>query len=143
MKNFHVAIVGGGVIGSAIAWELSKYKLDTVVFEKGSDVCSGTSKANSGVIHSGINSSPNSLKARFCVEGNKLFHSLSEELSVPIKWTGKYIIARNNEEIKELVKLKRIGVKNQIKGLRLIETEEIDSETNLVSSSIAEFRPNH
>ena len=60
MKNFHVAIIGGGVIGSAIAWELSKYKLNVSVFEKGTDVCSGTSKANSGVIHSGINSEPGS-----------------------------------------------------------------------------------
>ncbi|UCD14783.1 MAG: FAD-dependent oxidoreductase, partial [Thermoplasmatales archaeon] len=56
MKNFHVAIIGGGVIGSVIAWELSKYKLNVIVFEMGGDVASATSKANSGVIHSGINS---------------------------------------------------------------------------------------
>ena len=48
MKSFHVAIIGGGVIGSAIAWELSKYELDVAVFEMGSDVASGASKANSG-----------------------------------------------------------------------------------------------
>ena len=76
MKNFDLAILVGGIIGSAIARELSKYKQNIIVFEKGSDVASSTSKANSGVIHSGINSSPKSLKARFCVEGNKLFHKL-------------------------------------------------------------------
>ena len=86
MKNFHVAIIGGGVIGSAIAWELSKYKIDVVVFEKGSDVASGTSKANSGVVHSGINSPSGSLKARFCVEGNKMLQPLANELGFPLEW---------------------------------------------------------
>ncbi len=94
MKNFHVGIVGGGVIGSAIAWELSKYKLDVVVFEKGSDVASDTSKANSGVVHSGINSATGSLKARFCVEGNKMFESVADELGFSVKWVGKYVIAK-------------------------------------------------
>ena len=80
MSNFQIAIIGGGVIGSAIAWELAKYKIDVVVFEKGSDVASGTSKANSGVAHSGINSPTSSLKAKFCVQGNKMIRSLSDEL---------------------------------------------------------------
>ena len=122
MKNFHVAIIGGGVVGSAIAWELSKYKLNTIVFEKESDVASGTSKANSGVIHSGINSKPNSLKAKFCVEGNKQFQQLSDQLGFPINFTGKYVVAKNNEEIKELKKLEQIGKKNRVSGLE-IKTE--------------------
>jgi len=127
MKNFHIAIIGGGIVGSAIARELSKYKLDIAVFEKGSDVASSTSKANSGVIHSGINSQPNSLKAKYCVQGNKLIHSLAKELSVPIKLTGKYIIAKNEEEIKDLKKLKKNGKINGIKGLNLIEKNEINN----------------
>ena len=122
MKNFHVAIVGGGIIGSSIAWELSKYKINTIVFEKGSDVASGTSKANSGVIHSGINSKPNSLKARFCVEGNKLFKTLSDQLGFPVKFPGKYVIAKNNEEIKELKKLEKVGKQNKVPNLE-IKTE--------------------
>jgi glycerol-3-phosphate dehydrogenase len=122
MKNFHVAIIGGGVIGSSIAWELSKYKLNTIVFEKGSDVASGASKANSGVIHSGINSKPNSLKAKFCVEGNKLFKTLSDKLGFEIKFTGKYVIAKNNEEIKELKQLEKVGKQNRVPNLE-IKTE--------------------
>ena len=107
MKNFQVAIVGGGVIGSAIAWELSKYNLDVVVFEMGSDVASGASKANSGVVHSGINSAHSSLKARFCVEGNKMFQALADELGFPLQWVGKYVVAKNEEEIGELKRLKK------------------------------------
>ena len=102
MKNFQVAIVGGGVIGSAIAWELSKYDVDVVVFEKESDAASGASKANSGVIHSGINSAPSSLKARFCVEGNQMFQSLANELGFRVHWIGKYVVAKNESEVKEL-----------------------------------------
>ncbi len=122
MKNFHVAIIGGGIIGSTIAWELSRYKLNTIVFEKGSDVASGTSKANSGVVHSGINSRPTSLKAKFCVEGNQLFQQLSDQLGFSVKFTGKYVIARNNEEIKELKKLKQVGEQNGVPNLE-IKTE--------------------
>jgi glycerol-3-phosphate dehydrogenase len=125
MKNFHVAIIGGGVIGSAIAWELSKYNLDIAVFERGIDVCSGTSKANSGVIHSGINSAPGSLKARFCVEGNKMMQSLSDQLGFSLKWTGKYVIAKNQDEIKLLEKLKKAGEKNKVPGLEIHDGSKV------------------
>jgi len=125
MKNFHVAIVGGGVIGSSIAWELSKYKLDVVVFEKGSDVASETSKANSGVVHSGINSPPSSLKARYCVEGNKILQSLANELGFPLQWVGKYVIAKNEEETKELERLKKVGIDNGVPGLEIKNGTEV------------------
>jgi len=120
MKNFHVGIIGGGVIGSAIAWELSKYKLDVVVFEMGSDVVSGASKANSGVVHSGINSATNSLKARFCVEGNKIFQSIADELGFSVRWVGKYVIAKNQDEVKELKRLKKVGEDNGVENLKIV-----------------------
>jgi len=119
MKEFHVAIIGGGVIGSAIAQELSKYNLNIVVFEKGSDVASDASKANSGVVHSGINSPAGSLKARFCVEGNQMLQSLSDDLAFSLKWVGKYIVATNADEFKELQRLKKNGEKNKITGLEV------------------------
>ena len=119
MKQCHFAIIGGGVIGSAIAFELSKFDVDVVVIEKGCDVASGASKANSGVVHSGINSSPGSLKARFCVEGNQKMGMLAEKLGFSFKNVGKYVIAKNDDEIKELEKLKKIGRKNNVPGLEI------------------------
>lgn len=141
MKNFHVAIIGGGVVGSCIAWELSKYELDVVVFEMGSDVASGASKANSGVIHSGINSPPFSLKAFFCVKGNKMFQTISEELGFSLKWVGKYIIAKNEEEIKELKYLKSVGKKNNVLGLEIIEGKEIKKKEPNISCYAALWVP--
>lgn len=133
MKNFQVAIIGGGVIGSAIARELSKYKLNIAVFEMGSDVASGTSKANSGVVHSGINSPHSSLKARFCVEGNKMFQSLADELGFPLQWVGKYIIAKNEGEINELEHLKKTGMDNNVPGLEIKNGSEVKKKEPNVS----------
>jgi len=126
MRDYQIGIIGGGVIGSAVAWELSGYKVDVAVFEAGSDVASGTSKANSGVVHSGINSAPRSLKARFCVEGNQMFDSLSEELGFPLEWVGKFVIAKDDDEIKELERLKSIGIQNGVPGLEIIEGAEVN-----------------
>jgi glycerol-3-phosphate dehydrogenase len=128
MKNFQVAIIGGGVIGSAIAWELSKYKVDVVVFEMGSDVASGASKANSGVIHSGINSPTGSLKARFCVEGNSMFKTLADELGFQLKWVGKWIIAKNQHEEKELNRLQNVGIENNVPYLEIIDGSEVEKK---------------
>lgn len=133
MRNFHVAIIGGGVIGSAISWELSKYELDVVVFEKESDVSSGTSKANSGVIHSGINSAPGSLKARFCIEGNKIFRLEEQSFDFPIKWIGKYVIAKNEEETDELERLKKVGKENDVPGLEIIDGKEVKTKEPNIS----------
>jgi glycerol-3-phosphate dehydrogenase len=133
MKNFQIAIIGGGVIGSAIARELAKYKLNVAVFEMGSDVASGTSKANSGVVHSGINSPSSSLKARFCIEGNKMFQSLVDELDFPLQWVGKYIIAKNEEEINDLERLKKAGMNNNVPGLEIINRSEVKKKEPNVS----------
>ena len=141
MNNFQIAIVGGGVIGSAIAWELSKYKIDTVVFEMGSDVASGASKANSGVVHSGINSPSSSLKARFCVEGNKMLQSLADDLGFTIKWVGKYVIAKNEEEVKDLECLQKIGIANGVPGLEIKGGSDVEKKEPNVSCHSALWVP--
>lgn len=133
MKKFQVAIIGGGVIGSSIARELSKYDVSVVVFESGSDVASHASKANSGVIHSGINSPPSSLKAHLCVEGNRMFQSLAEEFAIPVKWVGKFVVARNEDELAELEHLKRVGKSNGVPGLEILDEAWVKKKEKNIS----------
>lgn len=86
-KMYDLVIIGAGVTGCCIAREISKYEINACVIEKGDDVASGTSKANTGVIHTGLEADPGSLMAKLCVEGNRLMWELSEELDFPVKKT--------------------------------------------------------
>ncbi|HDM66937.1 MAG TPA: FAD-dependent oxidoreductase, partial [Thermoplasmatales archaeon] len=87
-----VVIIGGGVIGCSIARLLSKYRVKTVLVEKNSDIACGTTKANNALVHTGIGEPMNTLKQKLCVEGHKVFRKLAEELDVPYKETGLWII---------------------------------------------------
>ncbi len=94
MKRYDVAVIGAGITGAFIARELSRYDLKVVVIEKGSDACSGTSRANSGVVHSALYNFPGSEKARLCLEGNSIYESVCSELGVPYRKCGKLIVAQ-------------------------------------------------
>ncbi len=121
---FDIGIVGGGVIGSSIAYELSRYNLKIAVFEKEPDVCFGTSGRNSGVLHAGFYYEPGSLKAKLCVEGNKIMREWVKLLRVPFKATGKVLVAFDEEEVEELHKLKERGEANGVEGLEIIRGSE-------------------
>ncbi|ACR78885.1 MULTISPECIES: NAD(P)/FAD-dependent oxidoreductase [Kosmotoga] len=121
------AIIGGGVIGSLIAWKLSKYDVDVVLIEKKSDFGQGVTKANSAILHGGYDDPPGSLRARFCVLGNQMYRTLSHELGFEIKWTGSIVLARDtNEEIEKLKELMKKGEENGVKGLQIIDRNEIE-----------------
>ncbi len=120
-----VAIVGAGVIGSAIARELSRKRLDIVVLERGCDAAVGASKANSGVVHGGHDAKPGTLKAKFNALGNPLFEEFAEELDFPFKRIGSLVIAFSDEERKGLEELRERGAANGVRGLRIIDREEL------------------
>jgi len=120
-----VLIIGAGVIGCAIARELAKFNIETVLLEKEPDVGSGVSKGNSGVLHTGLYYPKGSLKAKLCVEGRLMFPELAKQLDVPYKLCGKHVIARTEEELKELEHLKAVGEGNGVKGLTIISCEEL------------------
>jgi glycerol-3-phosphate dehydrogenase len=120
-----VLIIGGGVIGCAIARELSRYRLDLMLLEKETDVAEGTSKANSGVVHAGFNVKPGSLKARFNMEGLAHFPSICAELGVPYRLTKKLVVAKDRSELPYLEKLLEQGRKNGCRGLSIIAGDAI------------------
>lgn len=81
---YDVAIIGAGIVGAACAYDLSKYKLKVAVLEKNNDVCCGTTKANSAIIHAGYDPLPGTLMARLNVEGSKMAGELCKNLTCRI-----------------------------------------------------------
>jgi len=129
---FDVVIIGAGVSGSAIARELSKYELNTVVLEKGEDVCSGTSKANSAIVHAGFDAAEGSLMAKLNVEGNEMMGELAEDLDIPFKRNGSLVVCIHKEELGGLQDLYNRGIANGVKDLKILSREEtLAMEPNL------------
>lgn len=120
-----VLVIGAGIIGCAIARELAKFRIKTVVLDKENDVCAGASKGNSGVLHTGLYYPKRSLKAKLCVEGRLMFPKLAEQLDVPYKLCGKHVVAKTDEELEDLESLKAVGEENGVKGLTIISEKEL------------------
>ena len=131
-KLYDVIIIGAGVVGSAIARELSRYKLEIAVLEKNLDVCFETSSRNTGVCHGGFAYDPGSLKARLCVEGNKMMGQLSEELGFSFKRCGKVLVGNTDEEYEQLLRVMAQGGYCQMRISQMLEEEKGLKETELV-----------
>ena len=125
MDEVNILIIGGGVVGCAIAAELSKQWQDVFVVERFPRVGMATSTRNSGVIHSGIYYPPGSLKARHGLQGNPLTFAFCEEHHVPHRRTGKLVVAAEASEEAALEALYKRGQENGVEGLRLIGPAEI------------------
>lgn len=125
MEQARVVIVGGGVVGCAIAAEVSKRYQDVFVLEQMPRVGLGASSRNSGVIHSGIYYPPGSLKARHCVDGNRLTYEFCAAHNVPHKKTGKFVVATTPKEKAQLEELLARGRANGALGLELVTAAEL------------------
>lgn len=122
---YDVAIIGAGVTGCAIARELSRYQVNACVIEKCEDVCCGTSKANSAIVHAGFDAAEGSLMAKMNVKGNELMEQLSKDLDFPFKRNGSLVVCMHKEDLPGLQTLYDRGVKNGVKDLRILSKEEV------------------
>ncbi len=133
---YDVAIVGGGVVGCAIARELSRYRLKTVLLEKDLEVGFGTSKTNSGIIHAGHDTPLTTLKGRLVVRGNALFDTLVGELKFGFRRIGELNVALTPDDLPGLDFLMRLAEEKGVPGVERWEPERLRREEPNLSRAL-------
>lgn len=136
-RNFDVLIIGAGASGAAIARELARTDLKIGVIEKELDVCEGTSKANSGIVHAGYDAMPGTLKAKLNVQGAKLIPQLARELEFAYHNNGSFVLCFEQEQRPALQELYERGLANGVEGLQILEREKVlEMEPHLTSKVV-------
>lgn len=135
---YDVAIIGAGVVGSAIARELSKYKAKICVIEREEDVCCGTSKANSAIIHGGFDAKPGTMKAKMNVRGNEKMDQIADELDIPFKRNGSLVVCTKDQDPNGLKELLEKGKANGVSGLKILDRKQLEKmEPNIADDVVA------
>ena len=141
MRDYDVLVIGGGVVGSAVARELTRYRLKIGVLERESDVCTQTSGRNTGMLHAGFLYKPGTLKAKCAVEGNGEFDRVAKELDVPFRRTGKLIVGFTEEHRRRLLAMIERGRENGVPGMELIDRARMDEIDPSAGGNFAVFCP--
>lgn len=136
MKKYNIAIIGAGVSGTAIARELSRYQTKICVLEREEDVCCGTSKANSAIIHAGYDAEPGSLKAKLNLRGNQMMDQLAKDLDFPFRRNGSLVLCLDEKDLPNLQGLYERGIANGVKGLQILNKEEVRAMEPNVSDQV-------
>lgn len=124
-KVYDVVIIGAGITGTMTAFQLAKYSIKTAVVEAGIDVASGSTRANSAIVHAGYDAKEGTLKALLNVKGCEMMSQITTQLGVHYKKCGSLVIGFNNRDLEELERLKTRGETNGVKGLRIIKRAEL------------------
>lgn len=122
---YDVFIIGAGITGAAIAMELSKYRLKIGWLEQHNDVAIETTRANSGIIHSGYDPKPGTKMARLNVRGAQLYKTLAPLLNIHYQIVGSLVIGRNEQDRKVLQDLYDRGIANGVEALSLLDKEQV------------------
>ena len=135
---YDIIIIGAGVTGCAVARYLSRYEGRMLVLEKAEDVCCGTSKANSAIVHAGYDAAPGSLMAKLNVRGNALMGDLAKDLDIPFRRIGSLVVCLSEEDMPGLQALYDRGQANGVPDLRIIYYDELlQMEPNLSEETYA------
>jgi glycerol-3-phosphate dehydrogenase len=125
MNRYDVVIIGAGVVGCLTARALSRYHLRVLLLEMASDVGTGATKANTAIVHAGYDALPGTEKARFNVLGNCLYPHLCEELEVPYRRQGDFVVAIAQDDLRTLEELRERGRRNGVTGLEILSRDEV------------------
>jgi glycerol-3-phosphate dehydrogenase len=120
-----VAIVGAGVVGCAIARELSRFELRVTLLEAGPDVGAGTSKANTALLHTGFDAKPGTLEARLVARGFELLSEYARRVGIPVERTGALLVAWNEEQLRELPAIVERAHANGYREIAEVGVEEL------------------
>ncbi|MEW6162630.1 MAG: NAD(P)/FAD-dependent oxidoreductase [Nitrospirota bacterium] len=142
MEEVEITIIGAGVVGLAIAAELSEQYENIVVLERHDSFGQETSSRSSEVIHSGIYYPQGSLKARLCIEGAKQLYEICGRYSVPCKKIGKLIVATKQAELSAMEELFEKGKINMVNGIVLLDKKEVDKIEPNTNAIAAIYSPN-
>ena len=135
---YDVIVIGAGVTGCSIARELARKERQILVLEASSDICEGTSKANSGIVHAGHDAMPGSLKARLNVRGNQMMGELAQKLQFSYRQNGSLILCFEEENKGKLQELYERGIQNGVQGLQILTQKELRKmEPNLTDNAVA------
>lgn len=135
---YDVVIIGAGVIGSSVARFLTRYKANICVVERAEDVCDGTSKANSGIVHAGFDAPEGSLMAKYNLMGNRMMPDLAGELDFPFEQNGSLVVCLDKDDLPKLQRLYERGVKNGVKELELVDEKRLrELEPNIGPNAVA------
>ncbi len=141
MADAAVTVIGGGVVGLAVAAEISRNHAPVFLLERNAKYGTETSSRNSEVIHAGIYYQHGSLKALLCLEGNRLLYELCEKNQIPHRRISKVITATRNSELEELEHLHRLGTGNGVELRMLTAHEVLELEPNITTAG-GMFSPN-
>lgn len=137
MMRDDVIVIGAGIVGCAVARELTRYNLNVAVVEAGSDVAEGASKANSAIVHAGFDAKPGSNKAKFNVLGNRMFEDVCRELKAPFRRNGSLVLAFSDDDRKSLDELAARAATNGV-PVEIIGREELRRrEPNVSPDAVA------
>ena len=135
---YDVIIIGAGVTGCAVARYLSRYQGSALVLERAEDVCCGTSKANSAIIHAGFDAAHGSLMAKMNVQGSRMLPGLAKELDFPFRRNGSLVVCMSEEDMPRLRALYENGVKNGVEGLEIVDARRLHAlEPNVSKNAVA------
>ena len=135
---YDVIIIGAGVTGCAVARYLSRYQGSALVLERAEDVCCGTSKANSAIIHAGFDAAHGSLMAKMNVQGNRMLPELAKELDFPFRRNSSLVVCMSEEDMPRLRALYDNGVQNGVEGLEIVDAQRLhELEPNVSKNAVA------